>query len=141
MEPYYRKLYSLTLPDEATKKHFSIDWPDEKVRGDFGPIQASFAGTIDDPISNAWVDTFKALGYGINGDPFAGKAVGGFSSTTSSFNGKRSYAAPAYYIPASKHPNLHLVTRALVDRIVLDSTSKDIEVITKGVRLTVGDQL
>ena len=81
MLPYYRKFHTLNVPsDSETRKHLGVDWVDEKVRGTSGPIQASFHGVVQDPLSNAWVQTFRRLERGLKTDPFSGEAVGGYSS-------------------------------------------------------------
>ena len=120
MKPYYQKFHSLRLPDEATKAHLGLDWSDDIVRGVSGPVQASFSGVIQDPISKAWVDTFKNLEYGVTGDPFSGITTGGYSNaSTCDQNAERSYSASAYFAPAKERPNLRLLTGVLAERILL----------------------
>lgn len=136
---YYRKFNTLTLPDKETQDHLGLDWVDAQVRGTSGPIQASFPGVIQDPLAKAWVDTFKALHYGITGDPYSGKATGGYSnpSTVDPTSKTRSYAASAYYAPVSERTNLHVVTSALVSKILLEK--KGDGVTARGVLVTLKD--
>lgn len=136
---YYRKFNTLTLPDKETQDHLGLDWVDEQVRGTSGPIQASFAGVIQDPLAKAWVDTFKSLDHGVTGDPYSGKATGGYSnpSTVDPTSKTRSYAASAYYAPVSKRTNLHVVTGALVSKILLENTEDGVT--ARGVLVTLHD--
>lgn len=84
---------------------------------------ASFPENVkDNMLAKAWVDTFKSLGYGVTGDPFSGKVTGGFVSAISvdPESKERSYAASAYYAPAQNRLNLHVITDALVEKIILE---------------------
>ena len=137
MMPYYRKFHTLTIPSKETCEHLGIDWIDGEVRGTTGPIQASFQGVVQDPLSQAWVKTFRNLDYDLKGDPFSGEAMGGYSSpiTVDPESKTRSYAANTYFVAASKRPNLHVVTGALVNKVLLD-TKNDLAVAT-GVSVTV----
>lgn len=144
--PYYRKFHTLSVPsDLETCKHLGIDWVNEDIRGTSGPIQASFQGVIQDPLSNAWVQTFKLLDRGLKTDPFSGEAVGGFSSpiTVNPDTKTRSYAANTYLVAAGKQQNLTIVTGALVQKILMESTSsgnlnaKAVEVTLQGSKCTV----
>ena len=120
--PYYRKFHTLTVPSEDTCNHLGINWVEDHVAGTDGPIQASFAGVVQDPISKAWVDTFTKLGRQVKRDPFSGEALGGYSSpiTVDPSSKIRSYAANTYFAAASARQNLHVVTGALVVKILLE---------------------
>lgn len=124
LAPYFKKFYTLKSPPPETCEYLGLDWINEDVRGVSGPVQASFNGVLEDPIPKAWIDTFRNLGYSITGDPFSGKFTGGYSSpsTVDIVSKERSYAATAYYLPASTRPNLRLRTSALVKSIVLEGT-------------------
>lgn len=125
MKPYFQKFHTLTPPSEEIKKYLSIDYLDEDIRGKTGPIKASFPENAkENVLAKAWVDTFKSLGYGITGDPFSGKVSGGFVSASSvdPESKERSYAASAYYAPAKNRLNLHVITDALVEKIILEHT-------------------
>ena len=112
MMPYYRKCQTLTSPLPEISEHLGINWIDENVRGTSGPIQASFQGVIQDPLSKAWVQTFKGLQYGLCRDRFAGEAMGGYSSpiTVDPESKTRSYAANSYFASAARPPNLTVLT-------------------------------
>ena len=138
MASYYRKFHTLTKPTESVSHHLGLDYIDEKVRGNSGPIQTSFTGSVEDPLSNAWFKAFQALGFTLQGDPFSGQAVGGYSSpsTIDSVTKERSYSAVAYYQPASHRPNLHLLTGAHVQQINLEKSSATGAVAATGVKVT-----
>ena len=126
MIPYYRKFHTLNVPSDAdTKDHLGIDWVNNDFRGNSGPIQASFQGVVQDPISKAWVQTFKTLEHGLQTDPFSGEAVGGYSNPISvdPESKTRSYAANSYLTAAAGRSNLTVVTDAVVKKVVLEATS------------------
>ncbi|KAF7626378.1 hypothetical protein AFLA_013771 [Aspergillus flavus NRRL3357] len=95
LSPYYKKSYTLQLPDEATREHIGLSWVDQNVNGDSGPINISFPAVLQDPLSKAWVDTFKGIGYSLTADPFSGNSIAGYSNlATVDYKTKtRSYAA------------------------------------------------
>ena len=123
LAPYYRKFHTLKLPNESTAAHLGLDYANVEVNGTDGPIQASYTGVVLDPLSKAWVDTFKAIRYGVRSDPFSGKALGGYAnpSTVDPKTKTRSYSASAYYAPADQRPNLHVFVGAEVENIGLVS--------------------
>ena len=119
MEPYYRKFYTLKVPDEATSQHLGLDYItdiDKKARG---PVQVSYTGVVQDPLSKAWVDTFKQLNHAMTGDPFSCKSIGGYANaaTVDQSSKTRSYAATAYYAPIVHRTNLVVLTGAVVEKI------------------------
>ncbi|KAL9089693.1 MAG: hypothetical protein Q9159_002421 [Coniocarpon cinnabarinum] len=143
LSPYYRKFYTLHLPDEKTREHLGLTWIDESVRGVSGPIQASFTGTVDNPVPKAWVQAFNRVHFGTTADPFTGKSVGGYSnvSTVDPATKTRSYAASAYARPVLSRPNLKLMTGATVQRILFEKSdgqekAKAVEVIIDGEKQT-----
>lgn len=119
MEPYYRKFYTLNVPDEATSQHLGLDYITDTDKAARGPVQVSYTGVVQDPLSKAWVDTFKTMKYGLAGDPFSCKSVGGYANaaTVDPSSKTRSYAATAYYAPISQRTNLSVMTSAQVERI------------------------
>ena len=132
MASYYRKFQTLNLPSDSVRKFIGVDYVDENVQGKSGPIQVSFPES-EDQLAKAWVDTFQNLSFKLTSDPFGGKAAGGFSNPSSidPNTRTRSYAASAYYAPAASRPNLHVMTEAFVERIILDG--KDDGVCARGV--------
>ncbi|KAK4641502.1 hypothetical protein QC761_501280 [Podospora bellae-mahoneyi] len=122
--PYYKKFHTLAHPSDAAGKHLRLSYVDESVRGCDGPIKASFPEESKDPLPNAWVDTIGALGFPASGDPFSGKFSGGYVNALSvdPESRTRSDAATAYFEPAKSRPNLHVVTSALAEKILFDTT-------------------
>lgn len=73
------------------------------------------------PICDAWVAAAQAAGYPFNPD-YNGETqegVGYFQLTTR--NGRRCSSAVAFLNPARKRPNLQIVTKALVERVVIEN--------------------
>ncbi|KAK4174300.1 hypothetical protein QBC36DRAFT_218783 [Triangularia setosa] len=122
--PYYKKFHTLSRPSTTAGRHLRLSYVDENVRGCDGPIQASFPEESSDPLPSAWVDTISALGFPASGDPFSGKFSGGYINALSvdPVSRTRSDAATAYFEPAKSRPNLHVVTGALAEKIIFDTT-------------------
>lgn len=120
LKPYYAKAYSLQPLEPDVNDHLGIDWTSVGGTATSGPIQTSYTGQLGDPIPKAWIDTFKALGYHMNGDPFAGTPMGAFSCLASidPATKERSYAATAYYLPVMARQNLHILTSSTVEKIL-----------------------
>ena len=119
MEPYYRKFYTLTVPDEVTSQHLGLDYITDTDKEARGPVQVSYTGVSQDPLSKAWIDTFKGMKHGMAGDPFSGTSAGGYANaaTVDPSSKTRSYAATAYYAPISHRGNLTVLTGAQVEKI------------------------
>ena len=101
-----------------------------------GPLQAAFP-RISDTLTKAWVDTWANLGLGNRADPLDGAALGGYISTCHiTSTRERSHAGDAFLERARGCLNLHVVTGALVGRIVF-STERDIDAVATGVQFTV----
>ncbi|RAK75705.1 GMC family oxidoreductase [Aspergillus fijiensis CBS 313.89] len=123
LSPYYRKAFTLQLPDDNTRDHIGTGWVDTEANGTSGPIKVSFPAVRQDPLSKAWVDTFRAMGYGVTGDPFSGVSTGGYSNLAAvdAETKTRSYAATGYGVPASQRPSVRILTNAVARRIRLES--------------------
>ena len=119
MEPYYRKFYTLTIPDEVTSQHLGLEYITETDKAARGPLQVSYTGVPQDPLSKAWVDTFKNMKHGMTGNPFSCTSTGGYANaaTVDPSSKTRSYAATAYYAPNSQRANLSVLTGAQVEKI------------------------
>ena len=119
MEPYYRKFYTLEVPDGATSQHLGLEYITDVDKQTRGPVQVSYTGVIQDPLSKAWVDTFKGLEHGMTGDPFSCKSVGGYANaaTVDPLSKTRSYSATAYYVPVAQRTNLFFLTGTQVEKI------------------------
>ena len=119
MEPYYRRFYTLKVPDEATSQHLGLDYITDTDTEARGPVQVSYTGVVQDPLSKVWVDTFKKLNHAMTGDPFSCKSIGGYANaaTVDQSSKDRSYAASAYYAPVAQRTNLVVLTGAVAEKI------------------------
>lgn len=126
LAPYFKKFHTLSRPSPPASKHLRLDYIDDAVRATDGPVQASFPEETDDPLPTAWVDTLAALGWPASGDPFSGEFVGGYINAMSidPDSRTRSDAATAYYGPAKARSNLHVVTGAVAEKIIFDTSSE-----------------
>jgi choline dehydrogenase-like flavoprotein len=138
VEQYYHKSSTLYPPSDETRKLLNLDYACEKPTGD-GPIQLSF-GDGYTPANKAWIDTWAKLGYGVSDEPIKGACIGGFTHPAS-IDPKtkfRSYAANTYYSPeVATRPNLHVLTEAHVDKILLEGTDRS--AVAKGIKVTSAD--
>ena len=119
MAPYYRKFYTLNIPDEQTCQHLGWDYITDSGREARGPIQISYTGAVQDPLAKPWVDTFKGLNLKMSGNPYSGNSIGGYANaaTLDPKSKTQSYATTAYYSPASERANLHVLTGVVVKKI------------------------
>ncbi|KAI1322958.1 putative GMC oxidoreductase [Xylariaceae sp. FL0255] len=139
--PYFRKFHTLSVPDQPVREHLSLEWLNESTRGVDGPIQAVFTSSVQDPLSRAWNETFKALGFELQGDPFSGRAIGAWNIPRSidAASGTRSYAASAYLDRLKSRANLQVTTGANVSRILLNTSSEGDAAIASGVAFELTD--
>ncbi len=91
----------------------------DKYHGADGPLDVSNM-RLSRPICDAWVAAALKAGYEFNPDYNGAtqEGIGYFQLTTR--NGRRCSAAVAYLNPARKRPNLKIVTRTQVTRIVIE---------------------
>lgn len=118
LSSYFQKSCTLTKPSDAACTHLGLDYVNETTSANFkGPIQASFAEEVSNPLPKAWVESFNNLGYTVSGDPFTGEAVGGYVNAMNihPVTKQRSHAGNAYYEPARARTNLTIVTSAVVE--------------------------
>ncbi len=137
MAPYYKKTYTLTLPSDVAQNHLGLDYVCEDTKSANGPIKLSFPEDIEDPLPKAWVETLNGLGFHVTGDPFTGEAYGAYTNAASidHVTRQRSFSANAYYEPVSGRANLHVITSALVEKVILDGSSNE-GVTARGVQYT-----
>ncbi|RAK90887.1 oxidoreductase [Aspergillus costaricaensis CBS 115574] len=121
LKDYLTKAYSSPTVAQDDKESLAIeDWPE--LNGAKGPIQTSF-GNVTHPIRKAWAELFRSCGEYNAGDPFIHSSVGSFSCLASiDAEGKRSNSALAYYKPVELRQNLHVLTNALVERVLFDES-------------------
>jgi hypothetical protein len=103
---------------------------DPNFHGIDGPIHTSFS-TWRVPQEREWIAASAKLGARIGSpkDGWSGDHIGFFHSLSSidrsagHADGTRSYAVTGYLLPNASRPNLHVLTDALVSKVVVDSES------------------
>ncbi|GKZ26050.1 hypothetical protein AbraIFM66951_005080 [Aspergillus brasiliensis] len=121
LKEYFSKAYSSPTVAQDAREGLAIeDWPE--VNEAKGLIQTSF-GNETHPVRKAWPELFRSRGQHNAADPFIHSSVGSFSCLASiDSEGKRSNSASAYYKPVELRQNLHVLTNALVERILFDES-------------------
>ncbi|CAG8956652.1 hypothetical protein HYFRA_00011963 [Hymenoscyphus fraxineus] len=121
-QPYWKKFQTVNMPNQEVKDFLEVDYVDPKLQT-AGPIQASFPSSKD-PLQKAWVETFKNLQLKRQTDPLSGTSIGGYTSSCSvTSTSERSHAGVGYYDAAKHRPNLHLATKAHVQKILFHEGS------------------
>jgi choline dehydrogenase len=92
-----------------------------EYRGGDGPLSTSY-GPLDNPLHQAWLDAAQQAGYALTED-YNGYAQEGFGRMDMTVrDGTRCSAAKAYLYEARKRPNLKVIEKALVTRILFEGT-------------------
>ncbi|CZR63099.1 probable choline dehydrogenase [Phialocephala subalpina] len=140
LEPYFIKSETYLAPSALVEEDLQTKYINPSIHGRNGPINNTFPD-IYGPLDEAWPRTYEALGMSPKTDPRDGFALGGYTNLINMDlkSHTRSYAATAYWLPASKRPNLKVLTGALVEKILLE---KDIQgqVTATGVRFSSGNK-
>ena len=91
----------------------------DAYRGDGGPLYVT-RGRGTNPLFDAWLAAGQEAGYPLTADMngYQQEGVGRMDMTIR--QGRRWSAARAYLLPAMARPNLHVVTRALTTRVLLE---------------------
>ncbi|KAF7907957.1 hypothetical protein BELL_0439g00060 [Botrytis elliptica] len=121
LDPFFKRSERFVSPSGVVEQDLQTGNIVTTLHGDNGPILNTFPD-IYGPIDEAWPRTFQALGLEVKSDPRDGLALGGYTNLLNldQDGRKRSYAATAYYFPASKRPNLKVITGAVVEKIILE---------------------
>ena len=120
--PYFKKMESCpTGPDE---------W-----RGGSGPLRLE-RGPVANPLFGAFFEAAQQAGHALTSDVNGYRQEGFAAFDQSLQRGRRLSAAGAYLHPVMDRPNLTVLTRALVSRVLMDGTrATGVEVIDpKGAR-------
>ena len=141
MRAYFRKFQTVCAASADVRDQLGVVHCDGTIGATKGPIQATLPRTVLG-LQRAWVETFRSLGLENRSDPLDGEALGGHISTChiDVEKGERSHAGSAYFEPVRDRANLHLVTEALVQRIVFncssgqDAVATGVEYLKNGVR-------
>ena len=93
----------------------------DAYRGDDGPLSTRY-GTLKNPLHQAWLDAAQQAGYALTQD-YNGHRQEGFGRMDMTVrSGTRCSAAKAYLYAARKRPNLRVMERVLVTRILFEGT-------------------
>lgn len=113
MLPFFRKLENRIAPEGSVRS---------PLRASGGPITCTDT-TQRDVVSAAWIEACQQWGIPYNPDYNAESAEGVSYMQFSIRDGKRCSAAVGYLAPARNRDNLHIVTGASVERLILDGHS------------------
>lgn len=125
MLPYYQRFHTFTKPSKEVHDLLALDYMDPDLQGKTGPIQTSF-GDFHGPLHRAWPRTFKAMNLESTGDPLTGLGARGHSNPSSvdPRTKTRSHAGSEYYnIEVANRPNIRVLTKALVEKVIFDGPS------------------
>jgi len=121
---YSKRSENTSQPNMLAKKHNAT--LTRRFRGFDGPIHVSW------PKSYVGFQKYLSPSYLLSGSPFQREAADGTNeghsltpSSVNPTNSTRSYAASAYFAPFSYRKNLHLITNAQVNNIMLSKHSSN----------------
>jgi len=121
--PYFKKSESVdldffkTFPGVSASDYAAAQQAFKKADDGFeGPIHASYNSIYGDLI-NPYVKSWNALGVETNPNIYGGNSAGIRNERFALNHGVRSYSASAYYCPAAKRANLHVLTGAQVTKV------------------------
>jgi choline dehydrogenase len=106
--PYFKRME--TCPTGAD------DW-----RGDSGPLRLE-RGPVKNPLFGAFFEAVQQAGHALTADVNGYRQEGFAAFDQSLQRGRRLSAAGAYLHPVMDRPNLTVLTRALVTRVLMDGT-------------------
>ena len=109
-----------------TSDRGASDW-----RGGSGPLGVT-RGATKNPLFDAFIDAGGQAGQGTTDDPNGYQPEGVTRLDATKRNGRRCSAAVAHLRPSLSRPNLTLLTRAMVQRLVIDGNRASAVVFTQG---------
>ena len=92
-----------------------------EFHGGDGPLRVTRA-TLDNPAARAWLEAGREAGYPTSADHNGADCEGFGAAERTIFRGRRVSTAVAYLRPARRRPNLTVVTRARVQKVLLDKS-------------------
>ncbi|KAF2703506.1 GMC oxidoreductase [Pleomassaria siparia CBS 279.74] len=138
MLPFFMKTETLHRP---TQKHRSQHHSHHasSYHGTEGPIPTVYSNEYSEP-HQYWHATLNNLGLETNRSHFSGSNLGAFTTLTSVYPTTRTRAssATAYYLPNAERKNLHVLTEATVQRVILEDD--DGEWVATGAEYICGDE-
>jgi choline dehydrogenase-like flavoprotein len=123
MKKYFRKFQTVIPPAANVVEELSLAH-NFTSGGGSGPIQATFPVTVT-ALQKAWLEAFRSLNLENVNDPLDGQAIGGGITPNhiGAEDRERCHAGVAYMTPAKDRKNLHMVTGAMVQRILYEKES------------------
>ncbi|KAK6495101.1 hypothetical protein TWF481_003129 [Arthrobotrys musiformis] len=123
MVPYFKKPETFHEPTPLDASTFKLDYVTAD-HGDSGPINTCYSNTYGGS-HQYWHDTLNSLGVPAR-DTFNGSNWGVWTGLTSVNPGNpgnrtRSYSASQYWAPYANRPNFHVLTGAMVRKVVIQS--------------------
>ncbi|KAL8996994.1 MAG: hypothetical protein Q9169_003645 [Polycauliona sp. 2 TL-2023] len=139
--PYYQAAFSVHPPDPNICQEMGIELIINTDRCDTpeSRVQVSFPSLADPhPIARAWNEVLKDKGYHTKAELFPTQGAGNrcYTAAIDPRTKKRSSSESQHGSPASKRPNLTIVTEATVLRILLSSSSPE-GMIAEGVKAAI----
>ncbi|CAG8976797.1 hypothetical protein HYALB_00012041 [Hymenoscyphus albidus] len=132
--PYFKKAEKFISPPYSTESNIPLETQhDGQFHGSEGPIRTSFS-TWRCPIEKEWVAASSTAGenIGLPLDAWSGNHLGTFHGLSNidrspgPASATRSYAVSGYLLPNASRPNLHILTNALVTKLVLATDSSSV---------------
>lgn len=130
--PYFKRAENFHEPTTDHQKDNSLFY-ETKFHGKGGPMHNTYSATYG-ASHRHWHQTLNNLGVSTNNSHFSGSNVGCWTTITAVSPEKRDrcYSATAYYLPARERRNLHLLTDALAQKVVMEQEGQ--AWVAKGVR-------
>ncbi len=113
--------YAHCLPYFAKMEDCLAAGPDDEFRGHGGPLTLE-RGPIRNPLFGAFLDATVEAGYPRTDDVNGYRQEGFAAFDRNIKRGRRWSAAQAYLHPVMHRPNLDVITRAFVNRVIFDGT-------------------
>ncbi|KAF3137855.1 hypothetical protein TWF703_004825 [Orbilia oligospora] len=118
--PYFKKPETFHAPSPADELAFKLDY-NAVDHGTDGPINTCFSNQYGGTHQH-WHQTLNNLGIPSR-DSFNGSNWGVWTGLTNvnPINRTRSYSASQYYRPHAARPNLHVLTEAMVRKVIIQT--------------------
>jgi choline dehydrogenase len=113
--------YAHCLPYFAKMEDCLAAGPDDEFRGHGGPLTLE-RGPAENPLFRAFLDATVEAGYPRTDDVNGYRQEGFAAFDRNIKRGRRWSAAQAYLHPVMHRPNLDVITRAFVNRVIFDGT-------------------
>jgi choline dehydrogenase-like flavoprotein len=127
LAPYFQKIYTTEIPSGDAIAQLGLERlkrPDYTATSGLLKTSYTYSEPREAKLAEAWIETFKALGYETGTDLDTGGGTGAFlnATTVDGVTKERSYSASTYYKPIQDRPNLHLMTGVTVEKILFDTS-------------------